>query len=130
MRSTRHEPILFHNTMRIFDGHLDEFRTVNQRAVEFVEQNGPQLMVQNFVDEPTMLAHSFQLYPDSAAILTHWNLSDPYIRDVMLHCSVERLRIYGEPDDTVLRRLPAMAPDDLDWALLPRHIGSQDSGPE
>lgn len=130
MRSTTDEPILFHNTMRISDGHLDAFKQANRDAVEFVERHGPQLMVQVFVDEPNMLGHSFQLYPDSAAILTHWQLSDPYIQDVMRHCTVERLRIYGEPDDTVLRRLPTMAPDDLDWAIVPRHVGFVHLGPD
>ncbi len=64
------------------DGHLDEFKEAVRHAVEFVEQHGPQLMGQVFVDDTQMVAHSFQLYPDSAAIPRPWRLSDPYIRDV------------------------------------------------
>ena len=81
--------ILFHNTMKITDGHLDQFRAAVRRAVEFVEEHGPQLMVQVFVDEQTMEAHSFQLYRDSASVLAHWAMSDPYIQDVMAHCHIE-----------------------------------------
>lgn len=77
MRSTANEPLLLHNTMRIAHGHLDEFKEAVRHAVEFVEQHGPQLMVQVFVDDTQMVAHSFQRYPDSAAILRHWSLSDP-----------------------------------------------------
>lgn len=123
MRSTPSEPLLLHNTMRITEGHLDEFRTAVRRAVEFVEQHGPQLMVQVFIDEERLLAHSFQLYPDSAAILTHWQLSDPYIQDVMAHCSVERLDLYGEPDAAVVDGLRPTSPDGVERSIVPRHIG-------
>lgn len=123
MRSTRSEPLLFRNTMRITEGHLDEFKQAIQQAVEFVEAHGPQLMVQVFIDDEALLAYSFQLYPDSAAILTHWSMSDPYIREVMRHCTVERLDIYGEPDQTVTQGLATVAPDDLVWNIVPRHIG-------
>lgn len=43
-------PILFHNTMRITEGHRAEFIAAVQRAVAFVEEHGPQLMVQVFLD--------------------------------------------------------------------------------
>ncbi|WP_433031169.1 hypothetical protein [Actinomycetospora sp. CA-053990] len=46
--------------------------------------------MQVFIDDERLLAHSFQLYPDSAAIAEHWRLSDPSIAEVMEHCSVER----------------------------------------
>lgn len=123
MRSTRSEPLLLHNTMRISEGHLDEFKEAVRHAVEFVEQHGPQLMVQVFVDDEHLLAHSFQLYPDSAAIVAHWSLSDPYIRDVMNYCTVERLEMYGEPDQTVTGELRPVDPDGVARVTVPRHIG-------
>ncbi|MDD7939283.1 hypothetical protein PHK61_12740 [Actinomycetospora lutea] len=116
MRSTRHAPLLLHNTMRITEGHVAEFRAAVERAVAFVEEHGPQLAVQVFVDEEHLLAHSFQLYPDSAAIVRHWELSDPYIADVMEHCEVERLAMYGEPEQDVVGDF---RPD----VLVPRLIG-------
>ncbi len=94
--------ILFHNTMRIHDGHQKEFAAAVRRAVAFVEEHGPQLMVNVFLDEERGLAHSFQLYPDSDAVLAHWKLSDPYIQDVMAHCTVESFETYGELSDEVL----------------------------
>ncbi|MFC9895981.1 hypothetical protein ACFVMC_20020 [Nocardia sp. NPDC127579] len=105
--------ILFHNTMRITDGHLAEFRAAIERAVDFVEQHGPQLLVQVFVDEERGLAHSFQLYPDSAAVLAHWQLSDPYIQDVMAHCEIDSFETYGTLSAEVIAGLssgPAGAP--------------------
>jgi hypothetical protein len=83
VRSTRRAPLLLHNTMRITEGHLEGFRHAVEKAVAFVEEHGPQLAVQVFIDEERLVAHSFQLYPDSAAIVRHWSLSDPYIREVM-----------------------------------------------
>ncbi|MGK8464618.1 hypothetical protein [Nocardia cyriacigeorgica] len=43
--------ILFHNTMRITEGNLEEFAAAVKRAVAFVEEHGPQLVVQVFLDE-------------------------------------------------------------------------------
>lgn len=123
VRSTAHEPLLMHNIMRITEGHLDAFAEAIDDAVTFVEQHGPQLMVQCFIDEDAMVAHSFQLYQDSAAIRRHWNLSDPYIREVMEHCQVERLEMYGEPDQEVTQQLQQMTPDAVVRSTVPRRIG-------
>jgi hypothetical protein len=123
-RSTRHAPLLLHNTMRITEGHLDEFRAAVERGVAFVEEHGPQLAVQVFIDDERLLAHSFQLYPDSAAIAEHWRLSDPYIAEVMEHCSVERLEMYGEPEEDVVGDV--FRPDvagDVPRSVVPRLIG-------
>ncbi|MDT9686085.1 hypothetical protein RND61_29045 [Streptomyces sp. TRM76323] len=93
--------LLFRNTMRITDGHLESFHDAIARAVAFAEQHGPQLMVETFVDEQRMLAHSFQLYQDSDAVRLHWKLADPYIQEVMKHCKVERFEVFGAPDADV-----------------------------
>lgn len=123
MRSTASEPLLLHNTMRITAGHLDEFKDAVRQAVEFVEEHGPQLAVQVFIDDDRLLAHSFQLYPDSAAIRLHWQLSDPYIQEVMRHCTVERLEMYGEPDATVSEGMRPAVADQVERTVVPRHIG-------
>lgn len=96
------DTILFHNTMRIHDGHRERFDDAVRRAVEFVEAHGPQLMVQVFVDSERGEAHSFQLYPDSDAVLAHWSMSDPFIREVMEHCTVASFETYGAMSDAVL----------------------------
>jgi hypothetical protein len=99
------EMLLFCNTMRITDGHLAGFKDAIREAVEFVEQHGPQLMVQTFIDEQQMLAYSLQLYRDSESVLVHWRLSDPYISKVMEHCTVEKFDVYGQPSEEVRERL-------------------------
>ncbi|WP_148589896.1 hypothetical protein [Streptomyces sp. WAC01526] len=93
--------LIFRNTMRITNGHLDGFREAIAKAVEFAEQHGPQLMVETFVDEQRMLAHSLQIYRDSDAVRLHWKLADPYIQEVMEHCRVEHFEVFGEPDADV-----------------------------
>lgn len=98
-------PLLFRNTMRIRDDHLAGFREAIAEAVDFAERHGPQLMVQTFVDEDRMLAHSFQLYRDSEAVRVHWELSDPYIQQVMEHCEVEYFEVFGQPEPDVAERL-------------------------
>jgi hypothetical protein len=124
VRSTRYAPLLLHNTMRVTEGHLEGFRSAVEKAVAFVEEHGPQLAVQVFIDDERLVAHSFQLYPDSAAIVRHWSLSDPYIREVTEHCTVERLEMYGEPEDDVVG--DAFRPDvagDVPRTVVPRLIG-------
>ncbi|WP_020666502.1 hypothetical protein [Amycolatopsis nigrescens] len=116
-------PILFHNTMRIKDGHLAGFREAIRQAVEFVEEHGPQLMVEVFIDEDRLLAHSFQLYRDSESILAHWRLSDPYIREVMEHCTVERFEIYGRPSAAVREGFPAAGGEEFPFTITPRFTG-------
>ncbi|WP_047869421.1 hypothetical protein [Nocardiopsis sp. RV163] len=110
MDTTHGETLLFHNTMRVTDGHLAQYREAVESAVAFTEEHAPQLMVEVFLDEENMLAHSFQLYADSEAVLTHWSLSDPYIRAVNEHCSVVSFEVYGEPDQRVREGLSAFSP--------------------
>jgi len=116
------EMILFRNTMRITEGHLHAFKRAIIEAVEFVEENGPQLMVQTFIDEKRMLAVSYQLYRDSEAVLEHWRLADPYIAKVMEHCVVVEFQIHGEPSAVVLERMRPMLEDGR-ATLTPRLAG-------
>ncbi|MEU2180707.1 hypothetical protein [Streptomyces thermolilacinus] len=115
--------LLFRNTMRITDGHLEGFRAAINRAVEFARQHGPQLMVQTFVDEERMLGHSFQLYRDSDAVRTHWKIADPYIQDVMAHCRVERFEVFGEPTADVVAGVRAGLGEQCPVTFSPRIAG-------
>jgi hypothetical protein len=115
--------LLLRNTMRITDGHLESFRDAIAQAVTFAEQHGPQLMVQTFVDEERMLAHSFQLYQDSDAVRVHWKLADPYIQEVMKHCRVERFEVFGEPDADVAAGLRSALGEQLEPTFSPRIAG-------
>ncbi|GAB3119662.1 hypothetical protein GCM10027160_34150 [Streptomyces calidiresistens] len=118
MEITDSGTILFRNTMRVTDGHLDDFRVAIARAVAFARERGPQLMVEVFIDEERMVAHSFQLYRDSDAIRTHWRLSDPYIQEVMKHCTVRHLEVFGEPDRDIVASLGT-----FDFVVSPRLVG-------
>ncbi|HZF91470.1 hypothetical protein [Streptomyces sp.] len=115
--------LLFRNTMRITEGHVEGFRLAIARAVAFAEQHGPQLMVQTFLDEERMLAHSFQLYRDSDAVRTHWKLADPYIQEVMRHCRVERFEVFGEPDADVVAGVRAALGEQCAPTFSPRIAG-------
>jgi len=113
--------LLFRNTMQITPGHEAEFRRAIAAAVGFAEEHAPQLMVDVFVDEEHGTATSFQIYPDSAAVLRHWELSDPYIAEVMKHCTVERFEVFGAPSDAVRDGFAQMP--DLEVVPQPRLTG-------
>ncbi|MDG9720661.1 hypothetical protein [Streptomyces sp. DH24] len=115
--------LLFRNTMRITDGHLEGFRDAIARAVAFAQQHGPQLMVETFVEEERMLAHSFELYQDSDAVRTHWELADPYIQEVMKHCRVERFDVFGEPDADVVAGVRSALSEQCVLTFSPRIAG-------
>jgi hypothetical protein len=115
--------VLLINTMKINEGELEEFKASVQRAVSFVEANAPQLMVQVYTDEENLRAYSFQLYPDSESILTHWKLTDPYIADVSKHITVERLDFYGQPNETVMQGMTPTSRDGVTVTVTPRFTG-------
>ncbi|WP_410539182.1 hypothetical protein [Streptomyces sp. KL2] len=123
MDTTDSGTILFRNTMRITDGHLDGFRRAIAQAVAFAREHGPQLMVEVFIDEERMLAHSFQLYRDSDAVRTHWRLSDPYIREVMEHCTVQHFEVFGEPDHDIVAALKTPGGESFPFTVSPRLAG-------
>ena len=109
--------------MQIEPGKLKEFKESVRNSLEFVEMNGPQLMVEVYVDEGSLRAYSFQVFPDSEAMLSHWKMSDPYIRDVSRHITVERLDLYGQPNDAVMEGLRPFSEDGVVVTVTPNLAG-------
>lgn len=117
------ESILLMNTMQIHPGELKDFKESVQRSIEFVATNGPQLLVEVYVDEENMRAYSFQFYSDSESMLFHWQISDLYIRDVMQHSAVKRLDIYGQPNHAVMKGIRSFARDEITVSVTPNFTG-------
>ncbi|MFF6877460.1 hypothetical protein ACFY9S_19390 [Streptomyces sp. NPDC012474] len=115
--------LLFRNTMRITEGHLDAYREAVEKAVRFVEQHGPQVMVEVFIDEQKLLAHSFQMYRDSDSVRAHWRMSEPYIKEVMKHCRVERFEVFGRPDADVRAGVRGSLDDEVSPSFAVRFTG-------
>ncbi|NJL38572.1 MAG: hypothetical protein HC899_18860 [Leptolyngbyaceae cyanobacterium SM1_4_3] len=117
------ESILLINTMQIHQGELEDFKESVKRSIEFVETNGPQLLVEVYVDEENMQAYSVQFYPDSEAILFHWQISDPYIHDVMQHSTVKRLDIYGQSNHAVMEGIRSFSKNGIIVSATPHFTG-------
>jgi hypothetical protein len=113
--------LIFRNTMKITPGHTTEFRQAILDAVAFAEHHAPQLMVDVFIDEPHDTATSFQIYADSDAVLRHWQLSDPYIAEVMKHCTIATFEVFGSPSADVLAGLGRTS--GISAAPQPRLVG-------
>ena len=111
------------NTMQVAPGKLEDFKRSVERSIEFVEAHGPQLLVQVFIDEGDMLAYSFQYYRDSASVLAHWELSDPYIRDVSQYITVKRLDLYGQPSEAVLAGIRQFSERGVTMTVTPLFAG-------
>lgn len=121
-RSPMSEHIMQLSTFEINQGELEAFKSSIEKSVSFAEENGPQLMVEVYIDEENMRAHSCQIQPDSESMLTHWELSESYIDDVMQHCTAKNVDIYGQPSDEVIEGLEELAAE-VPMTLTPHFTG-------
>ncbi|PSK93752.1 hypothetical protein CLV63_116159 [Murinocardiopsis flavida] len=103
---TQNDVIVYHNTLRIYEGHLEAFREEARKAVAVVDEQGPQIMVQIYIDEPRMLAHSIQVHADSASIRTHVRTRDPGNGPIMDHCESQGFEVFGTLDPDVRAMMP------------------------
>ncbi|MFB5661475.1 hypothetical protein [Alteribacillus sp. HJP-4] len=117
------EPILQIMTMEIKDGRLDDFKESVKKSVTFVRENGPQLLVEVYIDEEHLRAHSFQIQPDSESIISHWQMTDPYIREVNKHMTPMRLDIYGQPNKIVMKSLQQFEKEGVIVTVTPHFYG-------
>ena len=104
-------------------GKLESFKQAIRNAVTFAEAHGPQLVVETFIDEESMRANSLQILPSSEAVLAHWRLADPYIRDVMESCIMRRLDVYGEPNEEVMLGLLSLVEQGIPVTVTPGFVG-------
>ena len=116
-------PILFVTTFQIADGALEKFKDAVRKSTAFLKSNGPQLMSEVCIDEGEMRAHGIQMHRDSASILTHWQLADPSIRDVMQYATTTRVDIYGEPNDAVMKGMRQLASKGAVVTATPQFVG-------
>lgn len=117
------ERIMQISTFDIDEGKLEPFKQSIAKAVAFAEAHGPQLLVEVYIDEGAMRAHSYQIMTNSEAILAQWKLSDPYIRGVMDNCRMRRLDIYGQPSLEVLQGLSPLKDEGVDVTITPSFAG-------
>lgn len=122
MNANKHGAVLLRNTMAFNRQRANEFKQAIYNAVRFAEEHAPQLMVQVFVDDEKALCYSFQLYPDSEAILRHWEVSDPHISEVMKHCVVQSMEVYGSPNEAVRTGILGAVGDDK-VTFIPELVG-------
>jgi|GEM_PF-1008281 len=116
-------PIIFITTFQIENGALEKFKEAARKSTEFLETNGPQLMVEVCIDENEMRAHGIQVHRDSESILTHWQMSDPYMRDVMQYITTTRVDIYGQPNEDVLEGMRQRTSQDSVISVTPGFVG-------
>ena len=117
--------LIFRNTMKITPGHAEQFRDAIVDAVEFARAHAPQVMVDVFIDAAEETATSFQIYADSDDVLRHWELSDPYIANVMRHCTVAKFEVFGSPSDEVRAGFGQMSGMSVEFH--PRLVGYLDA---
>jgi hypothetical protein len=52
-----------------------------------------------------MHAYSCQIQPNPESVARHWKISDAYIAEVMKHCVLRRLDVYGMPNADIRHRV-------------------------
>ena len=116
-------PILFIATSQIHEGALEKFKDAVKKTIDFLEANGPQLLGEVCINEAEMRAYTIQLHRDSESILTHWQLADPYQRDVMQYMTTTRVDLYGEPNETVMEGMRRLASEGAVLSVAPLFAG-------
>jgi predicted pyridoxine 5'-phosphate oxidase superfamily flavin-nucleotide-binding protein len=115
--------IIFITTFQIEKGALEKFKEAVRKQTDFLEANGPQLLVEVCIDENEMRAHGIQVHRDSESILTHWQLADPYMRDVMQYITTTRVDIYGQPNEDVMEGMQRLSSQGAVLSVAPRFAG-------
>ena len=116
-------PIVFITTFQIENGALEKFKEAVRKSTDFLETNGPQLMAEVCIDENEMRAHGVQVHRDSESILAHWQLADPYMRDVMQYITTTRVDIYGQPNEAVIEGMRRLSSQGAIVSVTPRFVG-------
>ena len=115
--------IIFITTSQIQDGALEKVKEAARKSVDFIEANGPQLLAEVCIDEKELRFHSIQVHRDSASILTHWQLTDPYMRDVMQHITTTRVDVYGQPSEDVMAGMQRLSSQEVVLSVTSRFAG-------
>lgn len=116
-------PIVFITTFQIEKGALEKFKEAVRNSTDFLEANGPQLLAEVCIDENEMRAHGVQIHRDSESILTHWQLADPYMRDVMQYITTTRVEIYGQPNEAVIEGMRRRASQGAVISITSQFVG-------
>jgi hypothetical protein len=98
--------ILYVDTSEVREGALDELKPAMKRLVDFVEANEPQLAAYNvyFSDDGARMTVA-SLHPDSASLEHHMEVARPRFREVVGLVTLSSVHIFGEPSETVMRRV-------------------------
>ena len=116
-------PIVFITTFQIEKGALEKFKEAARKSTDFLEVNGPQLLAEVCIDENEMRAHGVQIHRNSESILTHWQLADPYMRDVMQYITTTRVEIYGQPNEAVIEGMRQRASQGAVISITSQFVG-------
>jgi hypothetical protein len=115
--------IVFITTSQIQNGALERVKEAVRKSVDLIETNGPQLMAEAYIDENELRFHSIQIHRDSESILTHWQLADPYMRDVMQYITTTRVDIFGHPNQAVMEGMQRLSSQGAVLFVTPRFAG-------
>ncbi len=115
--------IVFVTINQIESGALEKCKDAFRKSIDFLETNGPQLMLEVYIDENEMRAYGLQVHRDSDSILAHWQLADPYMRDVMQYLTTTPVDIYGQPNEAVMEGMRRLSSQGAVLSVTPRFAG-------
>lgn len=110
-------------TFDIHAGKLEAFKASIRSAIAFTETHGPQVFASVYLDEPRLRAYSIQIQRNADAIVQHWQRAQAQIAEVMQHCTLAELELYGEPDERVAARMRELERDGVRVRVAPHFAG-------
>lgn len=110
-------------SMKIHEGKTQLFQEALRKSMAFLEENGPQLMAETYIDLDKMIANAIQVHRDSESILEHWQMSDKYQQDVMQYITTTVVDIFGQPNSAVMEGMKRLAGTGATITVYPHLAG-------
>lgn len=100
------QPIFYTDSSAIRQGALERVQAAITELVEFIEANEPQLISYHFYfnQERTRMT-VVAVHPDSASMEFHMKIGGPAFRKFADLIDLEKIEVYGEPSEAVIRQL-------------------------
>jgi quinol monooxygenase YgiN len=112
-------PIRLIVRMQVKPGRVEDFKKYVEGYSLKVEESEPAtLAYECFVHEAGAEAYQNELYADSPSFLTHHAAFEAQLDSALEVCSIEDIRVLGDPDQQVTEKLSA-----LGATIYSRHTG-------
>ena len=105
-------PIFYVDRSEIRDGRLGEVKAAMEDLAEFISSNEPQLLAYGlYLNESDSSMSVVAVHADSTSMELHMEIGGPKFRAFAPLIVLQRIDVYGSPNDKVMEQLRSKAAD-------------------